>query len=73
MKGGDGKWVQKQLQTGERTVRTRKAGGQLTDKGGNRGKRKNGGIKKGSGEGGKPEGVRKRNTNGIKGKRSAQE
>ena len=52
MKGGDGKRVQKQLQTGERTVRTRKAGAQLTDKGGNRGKRKTGGIKKGSGKGG---------------------
>ena len=50
MKAGDGKRVQKQ--TGERTVRTTKAGGQLRDKGGNRGKRKTGGIKKGTGKGG---------------------
>ena len=71
IKAGYGKWVQKQ--TGERTVRTRKTGGQLRDKGGNRGKRKTGGINKGTGDGGEPEGVRIRETNGIKGKRSEQE
>ena len=37
------------------------------------GKRKNGGIKKGTEEGGKPEGVRIRETNGTGGKRSEQE